>query len=154
MYLYIKTGKGTVFWGKTWYDSWLFTLDKQVQKPVTVSKRYCSLNKWNLMDDIHRTETVLSSQVVNQMVKKARSIIFCVSCYFLSVFYPRLEWYVVATPSTSESLVEQQDRGSSTVSWCCTPLQDSHLDSPSCILSPLEAQHLLMAREQMSKGFW
>lgn len=65
----------------------------------------------------------------------------------LIVFFPSLGWYVVATPSTSESLVGQQDPGSSTASSCYTPLQDSHLDSPFCIPSLLEAQHLLMPTE-------
>lgn len=70
--------------------------------------------------------------------------VMCV-CLLIIVFFPCLCWHVAATPSTCESSAEQQDRGSSTVSWCCTPPQDSRLDSPSCIHSPLEAQRLLMA---------
>lgn len=97
-----------------------------------------------------QTQTVLLSQVVVQLVsmtEKERHLLRLFFVSFLIVFFPCLEWYVVATPSTSESLVGQQDQGSSTVSWCYTPLQDSHLDSPSCIPSPREAQPLLMATE-------
>lgn len=72
--------------------------------------------------------------------------------FFIIVFSPCLWWYAAATPSACESLAVLQDLGSSTASWCCTPLQDSRPDSPSCIPSPLEARRLSVAEKKKKRS--
>lgn len=131
---------------------------KQFNSPAgTVSIRYCSLERMTLIFFFLcglRSYQVSSSATQRVKVNTGSQSLSKLP-YFLpspiTVFSPCLWWYAATTPWAFESWAAPQDPGSSTASWCCTPLQDNRPDSPSCIPSPLEARRLSVPNRKKKK---
>lgn len=144
--------------------SLLTTERKAAQQPNstagTVSMTYCSLERMTLIFFSFffflcglRSYQVLSSTTRWVKMRTGSQSLSKLPYFFpIIVFSPCLCWYAAATPSACESLAAPQDPSSSTASWCCTPLQDSRPDSPSCIPSPLEAQSLSVAGKKKKRS--